>query len=101
VKDEFPNTRKTFVIVGVSHNAHDHSLRHEVPRRFYLSAQQRMGEFSPAIPINSAKPLVSLLDDNLRQERMIAQLSMVFGGLALLPARRASRVDPLIALRYE
>jgi predicted permease len=114
VTDEFPDSRKTFVIVGVARDARDHSIRREVFRRFYLSAQQRLGEFSPAlnyeirtygepsgiiqaarkevlafdplIPINNARPLIQMLDDNLRQERIIAQLSLVFGGLALLLA---------------
>ncbi len=114
VTDEFPDSRKTFVIVGVARDARDHSLRREVFRRFYLSAQQRMGEFPPAlnyeirtygepaaviqaarkavlafdpqIPIENARPLVTMLDDNLRQERIVAQLSAVFGGLALLLA---------------
>jgi predicted permease len=114
VTDEFPDTRKTFVIVGVARDARDHSLRRDIARRFYLSALQPLGGFSPfmnyeirtygdasgvvqaarkailafdaAIPIGSDKPLVSMLDDNLRQERLIAQLSTVFGGLALLLA---------------
>lgn len=114
VTDEFPDTRKTFTVVGVARDARDHSLRREIFRRFYVSAQQRLGEYSPfmsyeirtlrepgsivqaarkeilafdpAIPISSAKTFVSMLDDNLRQERMIAQLSTVFGGLALLLA---------------
>jgi predicted permease len=114
VTDEFPDNRKTFTIVGVARDARDHSLRRDIFRRFYLSALQPLGEFSPfmnyeirtygdasgvvqaarkeilafdpAIPIGSNKPLVSLLDDNLRQERLIAQLSTVFGGLALLLA---------------
>jgi len=114
VTDEFPDTRKTFVIVGVARDARDHSLRRDVFRRFYLSALQPLGEFSPfmnyeirtygdasgvvqaarkailafdpAIPIGKDEPLVSMLDDNLRQERLIAQLSTVFGGLALLLA---------------
>ena len=114
VTDEFPDTRKTFTIVGVARDARDHSLRGEVFRRFYLSALQPLGEFppsmnyeirtfgepgsviqaarkailayDPAIPIGRTQPLVTMLDDNLRQERIIAQLSTVFGGLALLLA---------------
>jgi predicted permease len=114
VRDDFPDTRKTFVIVGVSRDARDHNLRRDVFRRFYLSALQPLGTYSPfmnyeirtygdpsrviqaarseilafnpAIPIGSTKTLDTLIDDNLRQERMIAQLSTVFGGLALLLA---------------
>jgi len=114
VTDEFPDTRKTFAIVGVARDARDHSLRRDVFRRFYLSARQPLGAYSPflnyevrttgdpgrvieearravlafdpAIPVNSLKTLDMLLDGTLRQERLIAQLSGVFGGLALLLA---------------
>jgi predicted permease len=114
VTDEFPDTRKTFVIVGVARDSRQNSLRRDIARRFYLSALQPLGEFSPfmnyeirtygdasgvveaarkailafdpAIPIGKDQPLVAMLDDNLRQERLIAQLSTVFGGLALLLA---------------
>jgi len=114
VTDEFPDSRKTFTIVGVARDARDHSLRREIFRRFYLAARQPLGEYSPfmhfeirtvgepgpiieaarrqilafdpAIPVASAKTLVALVDNGLRQERMIAQLSTVFGGLALLLA---------------
>jgi len=114
VTDEFPDTRKTFTIVGVARDARDHSLRREIFRRFYLSALQPLGDYPPAmnyeirtfgepsrivaaarreilafdplIPVESNRPLVAMLDDNLRQERIIAQLSTIFGALALLLA---------------
>ncbi len=114
VTDEFPDTRKTFTIVGVARDARDHSLRGEIFRRFYLSAMQPLGGFppdmnfeirtfgepgaviqaarkailayDPALPVGSLEPLAAMLDDNLRQERIIAQLSTVFGGVALLLA---------------
>jgi len=114
VTDEFPDTHKTFMIVGVARDARDHSLRREIFRRFYLSAMQPLGAFppdmnyeirtfgkpgaviqaarkailayDPAIPIGRVQPFVEMLDDNLRQERIIAQLSTVFGGVALLLA---------------
>ncbi len=114
VTDEFPDTRKTFTIVGVARDARDHSLRREVFRRFYLSAMQPLGAFpgdvnyeirtigetssvllaarkailayDPALPVDRVQPFVELLDDNLQQERIIAQLSGVFGGVALLLA---------------
>ena len=47
VTDEFPDTRKTFIIVGVARDARDHSLRREIFRRFYLSALQPLGGFAP------------------------------------------------------
>jgi predicted permease len=114
VTDEFPDTRKTFTIVGVARDARDHSLRREIFRRFYLSALQPLGGFAPdmnyeirtfgepgaviqaarkailaydpSIPIGRVQPFVEMLDDNMRQERIIAQLSTVFGGVALLLA---------------
>ena len=49
-------------------------------------ARRAVLAFDPAIPVNGAKTLDMLLDDALRQERLIAQLSGVFGGLALLLA---------------
>ena len=114
VTDEFPDSRKTFVIVGVARDARDHSLRREIFRRFYLAARQPLGEYSPdmnyeirtmgdpapiieasrkailafdpAIEVNTPKTMEALLDENLRQERIIAQLSAAFGALALLLA---------------
>jgi predicted permease len=114
VTDEFPDSIKTFTIVGVARDARDHSLRSEIARRFYISALQPLGGFppdmnyeirtfgdpgavlqaarkailayDPAIPIGRTQPFVSMLDDNMRQERIIAQLSAVFGGVALLLA---------------
>src|SRR5207237_80824 len=56
------------------------------PSRVIQAARSEILAFNPAIPIGSAKTLDTLIDDNLRQERMIAQLSTVFGGLALLLA---------------
>jgi predicted permease len=114
VTDEFPDTRKTFTIVGVARDARDHDLRREIFRRFYLSAMQPLGAFppdmnfeirtfgdpgavmqaarkailafDPALPVGRVQPLAAMLDDNMRQERIIAQLSTVFGGVAVLLA---------------
>ncbi len=114
VTDEFPDSRKTFTIAGVARDARDHSLRGEIFRRFYLSGMQSLGgfpsdmnyeirtfaepgavieaarktilSFNPALPVGRVQPFVEMLDDNLRQERIIAQLSTVFGGVALLLA---------------
>jgi predicted permease len=112
--DEFPDTRQTFTIVGVARDARDHSLRREIFRRFYLSALQPLGGFpgdmnyeirtigapgaviqaarktilayDPAIPVGRVQPFMAMLDDNLRQERIVAQLLTIFGGVALLLA---------------
>jgi len=114
VTDEFPDTRKTFTIVGVARDARDHSLRREIFRRFYLPERQPLGDyapdtnyeirtfgepapiieasrkailaFDPAIHVFPPKTLEALLDDNLRQERTVAQLSTAFGALALVLA---------------
>ncbi len=114
VTDEFPDTRKTFTIVGVARDARDHTLREKIDRRFYIASRQGLGGFSPHqnyeirtsgepaavmaaarhtiqafnpdIPIDSVKTLDTVLNDTTRQERMIAQLSGVFGLLALLLA---------------
>jgi predicted permease len=113
VTDKLPDARKTHVIVGVANDARDHDLRKEIPPRFYLSAQQPLvdywpymnyeirtsGEpagmaeaarrailaYDPGLPVE-AKPLAAMLDDHLRQERIVAQLSTAFGGVALLLA---------------
>jgi ABC-type antimicrobial peptide transport system permease subunit len=50
------------------------------------AARREILDFDASIPIGSIKTMDALLDDNLRQERLIAQLSTVFGGLALLLA---------------
>jgi predicted permease len=114
VTDEFPDTRKTFTIVGVARDARDHSLRRDISRRFYLAARQPLGDYSPhmnyeirtigdvapvieasrkailafdpAIRVGAPKTMEMIMDDNLRQQRIIAQLSTVFGALALLLA---------------
>jgi ABC-type antimicrobial peptide transport system permease subunit len=56
------------------------------PGAVIQAARKAILAYDPAIPIGSAQPFVAMLDDNLRQERIIAQLSTVFGGLALLLA---------------
>jgi predicted permease len=114
ITDEFPDTRDTFQIVGVSKDDRDHRLRGEVSRRFYVPFFQGLGGIPPAanfeirtfaepnslvktirreveqvdrsLPILNISPLGELLDRTLTQERLIAQLSAFFGGLALLLA---------------
>ncbi len=114
VTDEFPDSRKTFTIVGVARDARDHSLRREIFRRFYLAARQPLGDYSPGmhyeirtfadpapvieasrkailaydpdIHVGTPRTMEALLDDNLHQQRIIAQLSTAFGALALVLA---------------
>ena len=56
------------------------------PAGVLKAAQDVVHSVDPSIPINSARKLVELVDRRLVQERMIAQLSAAFGGLALLLA---------------
>ena len=110
----FPDTRTTFQIVGVTKDDRDHRLRGDIPRRFYIPFFQGLGGIPPAgnfeirtfadpnsvirmirqqveqvdrsLPILSASPLGELLDRRLTQERLLAQLCAFFGALALLLA---------------
>ncbi len=114
VTNEFPDTRLTYEIVGVSRDARDHQIRGEVPKRFYVPVAQPTGPVPAAInfeirtsadpgailgaaqraildvdrnvPIRSAKTMDMLLDDSMQSDQMIAKLSGFFGGLALLLA---------------
>jgi len=113
VIDDENQRNRPIEIVGVSRDVRDHDLREEIPRRFYLAyAQSMLGDlegnieirvagdpssvveaarkqiraFNPDLNIISAETLDSLVDDYLSQERLVAQLSSFFGGLALLLA---------------
>jgi hypothetical protein len=112
VRDEFPDTRVTFEIVGVARDAKDHRLRGEIPRRFYVpffhplgeipsaayfeirslsdpesllpAMRRRIQESEPALPILGSRTLTELVNRSITRERMIAQVSSFFGVLALL-----------------
>ena len=114
ITDEFPDTRTTFQVVGVSKDDRDHRLRGDTPPRFYIPFMQGLGGIPPAanfeirtfaepnslmrairqqveqvdrtLPILSARPLGELLDQRLTQERLLAQLCGFFAALALLLA---------------
>jgi predicted permease len=114
VRDEFPDTRETFEIVGVTRDAKDHRVQGDVPRRFYVPLYHALGDVPPAVnyeirtfahaenllpavrrkiqevdgalPIVSARSLAELVDRSILSERMIAQVSSFFGALALLLA---------------
>jgi predicted permease len=111
VRDEFPDTRETFEIVGVSRNAKDHRVRGEVPRRFYIPIFHGLGEVPPSayytvrtagdpealipvvrrkvqaiddsLAIVSSTTVAKLVDRSIARERMVARVSSVFGALAL------------------
>ncbi len=114
IKDLFPGSKAQFEIVGVALDVRDHNLRGNIPRRFYVPAAQGLPavpEFvnfeirtigSPgsvveavrskfqaidrSLPIGTPSTLDELVDRQLLQERIIAQLSTFFGALALLLA---------------
>jgi predicted permease len=114
VRDEFPDTRETFEIVGVVSDVRDHQLRGDIPPRFYVPLFHPLGDGPPsayfeirtnaepamALPtvrrlveqvdaslqVVSARSLTELLDRSTTQERMIAQVSGFFGVLALVLA---------------
>ena len=112
VTDEYGDKRFVFEIVGLARNSRDHSLKREIPPRFFLAVQQGIieGEVSPSVnyevrstlaggAVTSAlrqavqgvdlnlKPeirsLTRSLDQQVGQERLIARLVAFFGGLAL------------------
>ncbi len=115
VIDQYGDKGTTFEVVGVAKNSRDHSLRGEVPPRFFTAAaQEAYQEFPPAvnfeirtaanpnlmlktlrrtiqevdpnIPIASARSINELVDDRVGQDRLIADLTGIFGALALLLA---------------
>jgi len=114
IKDLFPGSNAQFEIVGVAQNVRDHNLRGDIPRRFYVPAAQGLPsvpEFvnfevraaagpgtvvqavrakiqaaDRTLPIGTPSTLNELVERQLLQERIIAQLSTFFGALALLLA---------------
>ncbi|HSM86834.1 MAG TPA: ABC transporter permease [Candidatus Limnocylindrales bacterium] len=114
VTERFGDQRSVMEVVGVAKNARDHSLRGEVPPRFYGSFEQFMQgtpdgatvivrsaadpeqtlaavrkailSVDDNIPLDQARPLVDLLERNTAQPRMIAHLCVAFGLVALLLA---------------
>ena len=113
VIDDEKQRDRQIEIVGVSRDVRDHDLREPIPRRFFLAYYQSVlsdlegnfelrvagdpnsvveavrrtiREFDPNVTIRSADTLETLVDDSLSQEKLVAQLSSFFGGLALLLA---------------
>jgi predicted permease len=104
----------TLTIVGVSADTRDHSIRpRDLKRRMYVSflqpidgltganyevrtavdptvmaAQLRaaVADIDRKLPVNSIKPLTTLIDESVLRERMIARLSVLLGIVAAVLA---------------
>lgn len=113
VIDDGKQRLRPIEIVGVCRDFRDHNLRDAVPRRFFLSyyqsiltdlevhfvlrvagdptsviaaVRQQLKNFDPNVVIREADTLNHMVDDYIAQERLVAQLSSLFAGLALLLA---------------
>jgi predicted permease len=115
IKDLYPGSKSEYEIVGVAQDFRTDNLRGKVIRHFYAPAANAIGEGVPttinievrtvaapagiiaavrrkiqetdrAIPIESARTVEDLIDSRILQQRIIAELSTFFGGLALLLA---------------
>jgi predicted permease len=110
----FGYQKSTMEIVGVAKDARDHSLREDVPYRFYVPVEQSLGGIVPSIyfairtsgepeqmlntvrktildinanlPITTATSLGELIDGYNAPTRMIARLCAIFGVIALMLA---------------
>lgn len=108
------NKRTPFEIVGVAKDTRDHKLRGPVPARFFSAFQQGTPEIpwsaffevrtsvDPAAELNSlrsamtrvepnaviflAQPVTELVNERVRTDQLIARMTSIFGGLALLLA---------------
>jgi putative ABC transport system permease protein len=106
-----PGTKIDTEIVGVVNDTRYESLRDEIPREVYISAQQvpqgaqwfyvrterdpesamsavraALRELEPNLPVTNFKTLERQLDESLVTDRIIATLSTGFGALATLLA---------------
>ncbi len=114
IRDLFPGSKGHCEIIGVARNVRDHSLRGDVPRRFYTSVAHGLGGLPPGVNyevrtvadpaqitsairsrvhqvnksfnLESPRTMTQMLDQELLEEHLIAELSTFFGGLALLLA---------------
>jgi len=106
---------QTLEIVGVVKNARSRSLRGAIPQRFYMLVDQAsdgkipgsvvfeirtegdpnaivatvrkaIARVNPDAPIEAVRTMVEAIDDSTVFPRLIARLSAIFGGLALLMA---------------
>jgi predicted permease len=115
IKDLYPGSKSEYEIVGVARDFRTDSLRGNVVRHFYAPASNAVGggvpssvgievrtvaapssvasairrkiqEADRAIEIGKARTVDDLIEQRVRQQRMIAELSTFFGGLALVLA---------------
>jgi predicted permease len=105
-----------FQIIGVMADTRDHQLTDDVPPRLYLSfvrpdtalgspggvrlevrtagdpakivqqVRKAIVALDPALPIDGVDPLSRLMQQSIREERLVAKLATAFGVLALLLA---------------
>jgi predicted permease len=108
-----PDSKGPVEIVGVARDARDHKLKGSVDRRFYLPLSQALGKIpvlnfvvrtvgNPVavaeavrkqiknldsnIPVNNIRSVNELTERSISDQILIARLSSVFAGLALLLA---------------
>lgn len=114
IRDLFPGSTAEYEIVGVAQDLRDHNLRGKIPRRFYVPVTQplpftppfvnyeirtvadpasiiaavrkKVHDVDKSLPAVEVSTLDELVGRRVVQERIIAQLSAFFGGLALLLA---------------
>jgi predicted permease len=108
------HVRTTREIVGIAKDVRDHNLKGEINRRFYIptfqpfageqtwanveirtranpaavieSARAAIQAIDRNVPVSDVHALAVNLDSRVTQERLLAELSAFFGGLALLLA---------------
>jgi predicted permease len=110
---EDPESKGPVEIVGVARDARDHKLKGSVDRRFYLPLSQSLGQvpglnfvirtvgnpvavaesvrkqiknLDANIPVNNIRSLNELTERAISDQILIARLSSVFAGLALILA---------------
>ena len=114
VRDEFPDTRVTFEIIGVVKDAKYGNVREKTPRRFYIpffnpidgdissgvlmvrtnadpgavmnSIRHEIAAVDSTLSIDQSRTAIELVNRSLTEDRLIAQLSTFFGVLALMLA---------------
>jgi putative ABC transport system permease protein len=111
IDNEEHRNQPPYEVIGVAHDAKDHSLRDKVERRAYFplaqsvdpvtianfeirtiadpgaigdSVRNQIHSFNPNMPVQQARTLDELVDSSLVAESIVAKLSSFFGLLALL-----------------